>query len=195
MKNIFITQRESITSNEIRDCLDNRWFTFFDKCKILPTLIPNNKSTLNNYISDFQCDGIVLSGGGNIHSLGGDKRRDDIETLLIEYSINENIPLIGVCRGMQKIQDFFGIPLKKVEGHIQEKQEIYINKEIHEVNSYHEYGTYQNNDNFEIWAIGKDKVIKAIQHKKFLISGIMWHPERISPNRNFDINFFREFFK
>ena len=33
-----------------------------------------------------------------------------------------------------------------------------------------DYGTYQNNDNFEIWAIGKDKVIKAISTKnlKFL---------------------------
>tara|TARA_A100001015_G_C15034098_1_gene734962 strand:- start:3088 stop:3675 length:588 start_codon:yes stop_codon:yes gene_type:complete len=195
MKNIFITQREVIISNETRDSLDNRWLFFMDKCYIMPVLIPNKKNILRNYISDFQCDGIILSGGGNIHSLGGDKRRDDIETLLIEYSIKKNIPLIGVCRGMQKIQDFFGISLEKVEGHVQEKQEIYINKKIHKVNSFHNYGTFQNNDNFEIWAMGKDKVIKAIKHKKFQISGIMWHPERISPNRQFDINFFREFFK
>ena len=82
---------------------------------------------------------------------------------------------------------FFGILLKKVED-IFKKKDLILPKKF-EGNSYHDYGTYQNNDNFEIWAIGKDKVIKAIQDKKFKISGIMWHPERISPNRNFDINF------
>ena len=195
MKKIFVTQRESVVSNEKRDCLDDRWLTFTDKCDIIPVLIPNNKSILKAYISDLQCDGIILSGGGNIYSLGGDKRRDEIETLLIEHSINKNIPLIGVCRGMQKIQDFFGISLEKVEGHVQEKQEIYINKKIHEVNSFHDYGTFNNNDNFDIWAAGKDKIVKAIKHKKFRISGIMWHPERILPIRQFDINLFKEFFE
>ena len=195
MKNIFITQREITMSGEKRDFLDKRWVYFIKKCGMLPILIPNNTDILDNYISDLSCDGIILSGGGNIYSLGGDKMRDDIETLLIKYSINSNIPLIGVCRGMQKIQNYFGVPLEKVEGNVKEKQEIYIHNKIHEVNSFHDYGTFQNNSYFDVWAIGKDKVIKAIIHKNFKISGIMWHPERISPNREFDINFFKEFIK
>lgn len=195
MKNIFITQRESILSNENSDHLDKRWIFFMEKCEMLPILIPNNKDIFDYYISGFRCDGIILSGGGNIYSLGGNKTRDDIETLLIEYSIKKNVPLIGVCRGMQKIQDYHGIALEKVSGNVETKQEIFINGKIHEVNSFHDYGAFQNNDDFEVWGKGKDKVIKAIKHKKFKISGIMWHPERISPIRKFDLDFFREFFK
>ena len=43
--------------------------------------------------------------------------------------------------------------------------------------------------------MGMDGVIKAIQHKELKISGIMWHPERISPPREYDLNYFMEFFK
>ena len=107
----------------------------------------------------------------------------------------EVVVLIGVCRGMQKIQDYHGITLEKVSGNVETKQEIFINGRIHEVNSFHDYGTFQNNDDFVVWGNGKDKVIKAIKHKKFKISGIMWHPERISPIRQYDLDFFKGFFK
>lgn len=194
MKNIFITQRAGTISEELRDSLDSRWLQFMENCNLIPILIPNNEKILKYYLSIIECDGIILSGGDNIYSLGGLKSRDDIETFLINLSISKNIPLLGVCRGMQKIQDFFGIKLTKVQGNIQENQEIYIDGEKHNVNSYHEYGTKINNENFNIWAIGKDNIIKGISHSYHKISGVMWHPERIVPSREYDINLFRKFF-
>ncbi len=194
MKNIFITQRVGTISEELRDSLDSRWLQFMENCNLIPILIPNNEKILKHYLSIIECDGIILSGGDNIYSLGGPKCRDDIETFLINLSISKNIPLIGICRGMQKIQEFFGIKLTRVQGNIQENQEIYIDGEKHNVNSYHEYGTKINNENFNIWAIGKNNIIKGISHNSHKISGVMWHPERIVPNREYDINLFREFF-
>ena len=37
---------------------------------------------------------------------GFDKNREKVEEFLIDFSIKNNIPVIGVCRGMQKIMTY-----------------------------------------------------------------------------------------
>ena len=55
------------------------------------------------------------------------------------------IPIIGVCRGMQIIQNYFGINLFKISGHIKVRHELYYEGKKINVNSYHNYGTKENN--------------------------------------------------
>ena len=92
------------------------------------------------------------------------------------------------------IQDFFGVSLEKTPNNISINQEIFINKDKHIVNSFHEFGTYKDSSEFKVWAKGYDGVIKAINHEKYKISGIMWHPERIKPFREYDIKYFKSLF-
>jgi len=196
-KKIAVTQRQIYASKtkETYDSLDRQWYSFFKKCNIYPLFLPNDYELTKMLLDREALDGFLLTGGGNIASLGGlDAEREKIEELLINISIERNIPLLGVCRGMQKIQDFFSIPLKPIKGHVCNKQEIFIDNKKSIVNSYHDYGTNHEGTCFEIWARSKDFIIKGINHNRFNIKGIMWHPERIYPFREEDIKIFKRFY-
>ena len=193
MKKILLTMREGENNNYLTDTIDKRWIAFMKNCSLQPILVPNNTLILEKLLKDI-FDGAILTGGDNIKSLGGSDIRDSVENMIISHSIKENTPLFGVCRGMQKIQDFFGDTLEKTPGNIIENQEIFINKKKHIVNSFHDFGTYQESNEFKVWAKGHDDVVKAIDHRKYKISGIMWHPERIEPYRKYDIKYFKDFF-
>lgn len=198
-KLIAVTQREikDKSSGETRDSLDRRWFGFFKKCGFIPLLLPNELALVKQIFAQIKIDGILLTGGGDIKSCGGkDVAREEVENFLIKFSTQKKIPLLGVCRGMQKIQDSLGIKLDKVLGHIAKKQKITINDKTYEVNSFHNFGTKKNNDKeFEVFATAKDGVIKAIKHKKHVITAIMWHPERFDKIRPEDVKLFRGVFK
>ena len=194
---IIVTQREIQIDSEARDSIDRRWFDFFKKSNLTPIIAPNDIELVKAIFTKIEFDGILLTGGGDIKACGGkDKKREEVEDFLIEYAIKKKIPLVGICRGMQKIQNYFGVKIDKVLGHVAQKQKILINNKLSEVNSYHDFGTKENNSKeFEIFAIAKDEVIKGIKHKKHNITAIMWHPERIIPNRKEDIKLFNEVFK
>jgi gamma-glutamyl-gamma-aminobutyrate hydrolase PuuD len=198
-KTILVTQRRIIDSktDEVRDSLDRNWLKFFEKCDLLPILLPSNLALTKKIISKTKFDGVLLTGGGNIISCGGDDlEREEIESFLLSFVIRKKLPLIGVCRGMQKIQDSFGIKIKKLSGHVSLKKKVLINNEVRYVNSFHDFGTDENNDReFEVFARSEDGVVKGFRHRKHKIFGIMWHPERFSKFSKDDIVFFKEVFR
>jgi gamma-glutamyl-gamma-aminobutyrate hydrolase PuuD len=192
MKKIGITQRTSTEMRypEVRDSLDQRWILFFERLGMLPINIPNSLNTAKELIKNIALDGFLLTGGNSSIS------RSQVEHFLIDHSIANLLPLIGVCHGMQTIQEYFGIPLEKVSGHVQEEQKIQIYDSEQIVNSYHEYGATKTCEELEIWACHiPDGVIKGIQHAKLPILGLMWHPERFNPFRDEEINLFTNFFQ
>ena len=98
MKKIIITQRQDRLGNfrEIRDNIDIRLINLIEKIGFLPISIPNSIKKLDLFLRSLNPDGIILSGGGDIN------KKDDrynVEIKLIKYSINKNIPLLGICRG------------------------------------------------------------------------------------------------
>jgi len=192
MKKVAITQRVETDnkSKERRDALDQRWFSFLKKCNVIPVILPNDFNVAMPLLKEYNLDGILFTGGNDLIDYGGDApERDKTETFLLNYSIEHNIPLLGVCRGMQLIQHFFGIKLEKVKGHTGCRHNILMSRESFEVNSYHNFGTKENNnDEFNILAKAQDGVIEAIKHVKYPICGIMWHPEREYPFLDHDIN-------
>lgn len=180
---------------ESLDALDQNWIKFLLKCQLTPLPLPNNLNLVKRFINEFSFEGFLLTGGNDLVAYGGKtQQRDDVETLLIKYAISKNIPLFGVCRGMQIIQHYFGVKLKKVRGHIAKEQSIEINGKMNTVNSFHCFGSFDTTGDLTVWARSKDNLIKAVSHKKYLIQAIMWHPERISPNRKEDVNLFKSFF-
>ena len=196
MKKIIVTQRvvhDSITG-ETRDCLDQRWIIFLKECKLLPLIIPNNIG-FKEFIHNNKFDGILLTGGNNLMSYNGDaEKRDLLEKKLLKHAIKTKIPLVGVCRGMQIIQDFFDVKLTKIKNHVTDEMEIFYNKKKRIVNSFHEYGTKENNKNFKIIAYSYDKIVKGIKHNNLPIFGMMWHPERNISIDVLDVKVFEEIF-
>lgn len=203
-KKIIITQRtDKIAPNdEIRDNLDTLWTTFFnrfnnDKQTILLYPLPNFVDNLNAWVDAISPDGILLSGGNTISDEVAVQRKN-IELQLLDYAAIKNIPVLGVCRGMQMLAYWQKIPLVETQqNHIAVRHNILFNpifsypqKFTENVNSYHKFMIQQNSENLQIFDIiatsENDNCIEMIKHKNKNIFGIMWHPEREENLKNFD---------
>jgi putative glutamine amidotransferase len=179
---------------EKRDALSQDWPKLFDELKLIPIFIPNTLKNIQNFLDELSLDGIVLSGGDDI---GENNDRDKTENFLLEYAIDKNIPVMGVCRGMQLINNYFGGKqiIDNNNYHVGKDHEIKIinnnisqifNSKIISVNSFHKNIIYADNlgNDLNAFAIyDDDKSIEGFIHSSFSIIGVMWHPER-SLNEN-----------
>ena len=188
MKIIGITQRmQKITKyNEYRDQIDNKLNSFVIKAGYIPVPIPNFKldnkkdnKILIHWLKKVNPSGIILSGGDDY---GAYKIRDKNEIRIIRWSILKKIPMLGICRGMQIINKYFGGTKIKIKNHTGKKHKILGDhcKFRKNVNSFHNWGFNKKNisGKFHIKSMAEDKTIESIKHKKYNINGIMWHPER-----------------
>ena len=201
--NIAITQRINYVYeiSEARDCLDQKLNLFVQEAGHTPVPLPNvvlntsnNLNTLDKidvWIKNLSIRGILLSGGENYNEK---PERDLLEFNLITYAIENNIPLLGICRGMQIISKKFGVNSKKITNHVAVNHKIV--GDINEiVNSYHNYSIESCPKEFNSIAIStQDNEIEAIRHKKLPIEGWMWHPEREIEFKKNDLNRFNNIF-
>jgi putative glutamine amidotransferase len=197
MKAVAITQRVSVDPayGERRDCLDQAWTKFLVACGLVPVLLPNVTEAALALCERVGIGGLVLTGGNDLAVLGGDApERDAVENALLDLAERRRLPVLGVCRGMQVIQQRFAIPLRRVEGHVAQCQVIRIDGERREVNSYHHFGACDSRPPLDVWAVADDGVVKAIRHSAEPVTGIMWHPERRAPFSPADVALFRQVF-
>ncbi|MCL2250039.1 MAG: gamma-glutamyl-gamma-aminobutyrate hydrolase family protein [Oscillospiraceae bacterium] len=196
IKRILFTQRVDVVDsyNERRDGADQNVAHFLRTCGFLPIPICNIPELMPEYLRELKPDGILLTGGNDLHKYGGTApERDHVERLLFQTALENNLPLLGLCRGMQIIADCFEVTLEKVENHVATRHLLHgkINREV---NSYHKYGIYKLPKDFEILAHTEDGVVEALRHKSSPIMGIMWHPEREKPFSQEDMKLVRTVF-
>ena len=194
---------------------------------ILPVLSDNG---LAEKLFDM-IDGLILTGGGDFDSafygeephvkLGKVCRlRDDFEFRLLEFAVKKNIPVLGICRGHQLINAYFGGTLYQdlslCEGswikHSQKKLFDYVEHKIQiqkdswlgsflgtdiSVNSYHHQSIKKLANGFMITAVAKDGIIEAIEKEDehFFCVGVQWHPEKMSQDNQEMQQIFNEFIK
>ncbi len=197
MKAVAVTQRVSVVPvyGERRDCLDQAWTKFLAACGLLPVLLPNVTEAALALCDMAAVSGLVLTGGNDLGILGGDApERDTVENALLDWAERRRLPALGVCRGMQVIQQRFSIPLCRVEGHVVEHQVIRIEGRPTEVNSYHHFAAFDSRPPLDVWAVAADGVVKAVRHSTQPMAGIMWHPERTTPFSPADVALFRRTF-
>ena len=182
--------------NETRAALDERLIEFLDYSGFETVLIHNSFKDIHSlfrYLNRNSIEGIVLTGGNDI---GNIPCRDQTERWLIEYAMETKIPLLGICRGMQMIGNYFGCTLKKVHGHVNVRHEI-VSPIYGErsVNSYHQYSLKSCPDNFSVTDRSSDGEIESIRSKGGAILGIMWHPEREPSFSEADVLLVRDLFE
>lgn len=160
-------------------------------------------------------DGIVFSGGGDIDPLlfgeepivkNGEisPLRDAYELELCNWAMEQNLPLLGICRGMQIfaivsggtiLQDMEtqGTPWVK---HSQQAPRWYgthtvtvepnsllaeiCKKEELVVNSFHHQTVFEVGEGFSVCGRSKDGFIEAMEKRDSpFILGVQWHPEAL----------------
>ncbi len=190
---IAVSQRVAKTTHgERQDCLDQQWSVFLHSLGLTALIIPNHTPTARALLENHVPHGVLLTGGNDLAAYGGDApERDAIENVLIDYAIDRNAPLMGICRGMQMIAHRFGGTLTKVEGHVNTRHAVVFSAGERSVNSYHDYAVSELSDDLEAIARTRDGMIEAVRHRKLDVTGIMWHPERNEPFDTADAELFR----
>ena len=141
---------------------------------------------------------ILLPGGGDVPveyydsevKVFSQSRRDSIEIQLINFAIDNSIPLLGICRGMQMINGFFG---GKITRRGEQDNSVAINHDIYisdcnnflEVNSFHRDIIKKNGLANQLVPIAFHRQyqhVEAFVGIKYPILGLQWHPERMSRN-------------
>lgn len=162
-------------------------------------------------------DGFIVTGGRDINpqcygeaavlpGLQYDQDRDSFEGEVVRYAVENQKPLLGICRGMQMLNIALGgslyqeakealagfIPsenlLSKVIGrraiHISKQSKLYsiLGKQEHlRVNSIHHQAINQVGSKLKVVAREENKLIQAVEKistcdHPFLF-GVQWHPE------------------
>lgn len=133
------------------------------------------------------CGALVLPGGGDI----GDGLSDG-EAGVIRYFIEAGRPILGICRGMQALNVYFGGTLYDfIPGH-----QVPDTYPVHPttatglvaellgptpvVNTNHHQAVEQLGSGLVICQRSADGVAEAICHTTLPILGVQWHPERQS---------------
>ena len=166
-------------------------------------------------------DGLLLTGGGDIHpdnfgepyhpSLKYVKKdRDELEIPLCQQAIEDDLPVFGICRGIQVMSVAMGgnlyqdIPTEYPQEAVMHsavrredsRHEIEIidsrlieivGKEIDEVNSSHHQAVNGRGDGFVVTArCREDGIIEAMENpsKRFVV-GVQYHPERMLETSEF----------
>jgi putative glutamine amidotransferase len=183
--------------NERRDALDQRWYQLLSQAGLTPLLIPNHPDLALELVTRLKPQGLLLTGGNSLVSCGGDApERDKTEKALLSgYALSEQVPVLGVCRGMQLMLEYFEQSLVEVQGHVCKRQSILFDELAIDVNSYQTWGCYDVPPDFKVRGRSSDGVVKAMSHERLPLHGVMWHPERLEPFRKQDLEIIKEIFR
>lgn len=191
MIRLALTQRTvTASTGEVRDCLDQRWTALLEPWDVLALPLPTVVSDLDRYLGALATDAVVLTGGNDLAALPGARHptpeRDRMEERLVAWCVEKDIPMIGVCRGMQLLAYVNGVSLRRVDGHIARRHRLTVKGSpaggdgVHEVNTFHTYVIPgdQLPASLRAFAWDDDGNIEAFEHREHRQAAIMWHPER-----------------
>lgn len=164
------------------------------------------------------CSGFLLTGGHDIspslyeqqatHMCGTTNlHRDSLEAIVFDYAVERDLPLLGICRGIQIINALCGGTLyqdlpseydhPKAIDHVNHQMEPPYDKPCHKVsliegtplallagcsemgvNSYHHQAIRELSPKLKAMALSEDGLVEAVyMPDKRFIEAVQWHPE------------------
>jgi len=213
-KRIGITQRvmKHPKYNETIESLDMNWIELLTKLGFMPIPLPLvSPELVEEQWEMLNLEGIILSGGNTLKDYADDQdlkenispERDAYELALLKIAISTSTPILGICRGLQIINVYYGGKLIKIRGLSGTRHALVSEIEDNllypptEVNSFHDCFVSPQELGKDLFPLAYDEkgYIEAFSHKKNNILAVMWHPEREVPISNNDCKTLKEFFK
>lgn len=184
----------------------------------IPVILPLHTEAVDDVLDSL--DGIIFSGGSDLNSAhwgeaphpkayGFDDERDSFELQTVRKVVERNMPMLGICRGIQSINVALGgtiiqdIP-DQVPGSIQHRQHengktrddvshpVRITEgenllyKIHGhntmvTNSFHHQAVKELADDLEVIAVAEDGVVEAVWLPGMTFGlAVQWHPEMLA---------------
>jgi N5-(cytidine 5'-diphosphoramidyl)-L-glutamine hydrolase len=191
---LLVSQRVVVEARhgERRDALDQNWSGFLDAVGFLCVPLPNRPQKAAAFADAISPAGLLLTGGGDLLSLGGDApERDATEAVAVDWAVARGLPVYGVCRGFQFLLHRAGATLERVAGHVATRHGL---SDGTDVNSFHAFAARRAPEGWLALATADDGTLEAAQAEHGAIAGQMWHPERESPFAGRDLARFKQFF-
>ena len=225
MKKVGIVSNESIVKEGVflgakRAYLNTDYIDMVLKAGAVPIVIP--LTTEERIIKEIIniVDGVIITGGEDINplkynegplSLLGEVNdtRDASDMKVLDIAIRERKGVLGICRGCQIINVFFGGTLfqdinysssNNLFNHFQKNARInpshginieknsFLYKVFGErelVNSFHHQSIKSIGINLKVTAISDDGIIEGIEGDfEKLVIGVQWHPEMMKENKS-----------
>lgn len=197
------------------------------KAGAVPLILPicQDKKVIEAMVD--ACDAIIMTGGVDIHPRyyheeisrycgAFDVDRDSFEIMLLDILDQKQLPILGICRGCQMLNVYYGGTLYQDLG--QEKtctimhnqlgsrgygchgiylkennflSSIYQDGDL--VNSYHHQAVKDLAPCFKEAAISQDGIIEAYQHISKPIYAVQFHPEVMVENDDKALKIFSQF--
>ena len=184
----------------------------------VPLVIPPVADTDVIINSLSRIDGLLLSGGGDVNPLwtgeepspllhGINRERDLPELLITRLAFNRQLPILGICRGIQVLatalggkvaQDLSEVKSEKPEvKSVKHSQDADRSEPTHSVtvgrgtilsqiydapklfvNSFHHQAVSDGGPRLRATAVAADGIIEAVESSEYKsILGVQWHPE------------------
>jgi putative glutamine amidotransferase len=168
----------------------------------VPLILPltDDRRVLDRLLAG--CDGLLLTGGGDVNPrryggkshpkiFGVDDTRDDMEVYLLKRAAKQDVPVLGICRGIQVMNVAFGgTLLPDIVGHRNPKPDALAHRldwttpkqlpVCERVNTSHHQALDRVAAGFDIVARAPDGIVEAIEKPdgRFFCA-VQFHPERL----------------
>ncbi|MCR5357995.1 MAG: gamma-glutamyl-gamma-aminobutyrate hydrolase family protein [Lachnospiraceae bacterium] len=179
----------------------------------IPIILPltNDKEEISQLLDTVQ--GILLTGGHDVDpslyeetpipECGAISReRDSMESELLKQALERDMPILGICRGIQFLNAYLGgtlyqdlttqrpsdtehhqsppydVPVHSVM--VMEDSSLFriLNVRSLYVNSYHHQAIKQKADSLKTMAVSEDGIIEGVEMEgKRFVWALQWHPE------------------
>jgi putative glutamine amidotransferase len=209
------TSRDDTFASGSRDFARFVYVQALDRAGALAVLLPNHPSSEEVLA---YCHGLLLTGGGDYdpalygqepqgtHMASVNPARDQAEQRLIAAALNRNMPVFGICRGMQglaiagggtlvqDIEERLGIPRHRHaqhQGRSDRTHRVHLEgdsvlarlvgvKDI-EVNSFHHQSVDRLPRGYRLTARSDDGLVEAFEDPGHtFVVGVQWHPEDLA---------------
>lgn len=217
-------------NNAIRNNVNQPDVAAIVKAGGVPIMIPTREPKLMASYIDL-LDGLLIPGGPDVaprfyveepHPKLGDTDAllDESGIQLVKLAVERNIPIMGICRGLQVInvalggslyqdiesqidhpvqQHFQKAPMDQGTQHVSVEDDSLLSAALNGaspilVNSHHHQAVKKVSQALKVTATANDGVIEAVETRQTdLIAAVQWHPETMFQNNDQQMALFTSF--